>query len=95
MIGKGRLSARWADLGTMSPMTDSRIARADRRADAMRVRIGGELRMARLGAALTLDQVCGAIGISRSEGSRIERGEAPWVDLTTLNRFAAVVGLDL
>lgn len=79
----------------MSPMTDSRISRADRRADAMRVRIGGELRTARLGAALTLHQVCRAAGISRSEGSRIERGAAPWVDLTTLNRYAAVVGLDL
>lgn len=51
--------------------------------------------MARLAAGLTLVQVGRGLGISRSEASRIERGEARWVDLATLSRFAAVVGLDL
>lgn len=61
----------------------------------MHLRVGEELRMARMAAGLTLVQVGRALGISRSESSRIERGEAHWVDLATLNRFAAVVGLDL
>ena len=76
-------------------MAESRVSRADRRADAMRRRIGEEVRVARLAAGLTLGQVAAAIGISESEASRIERGTATWVDMSTLARMAAVVGLDL
>jgi transcriptional regulator with XRE-family HTH domain len=79
----------------MLAMAESRVSRADRRADAMRLRLGEEIRMARLAAGLTLVQVAAAIGISESEASRIERGKAPWVDLSTLARVAAVIGLDL
>ena len=35
------------------------------------------------------------MGISASELSRVERGLAPWVDVPTLSRVSAVVGLDL
>jgi transcriptional regulator with XRE-family HTH domain len=79
----------------MSAVTESRVARADRRTAVARLRLGSELRTARLIAGLSLAQVARALGISTSEASRIERGEAPWVDLTTLHRFAAIVGLDL
>lgn len=58
-------------------------------------RLGLELRHARLAAGLTLRQVARALGISPVEASRIERGLAPWVSLTTLSRYAAAVGLDL
>lgn len=61
----------------------------------MRQRVGAELRTARLAAGLTLVQVASASGSSRSEISRIERGDAPRVALTTIERVAAVVGLDV
>ena len=76
-------------------MPESRIARADRRTTSLRARIAAEIRVARNSAGLTLAQVGRAAGVSRSETSRIERGDAGWVDLMTLGRLAAVVGLDL
>jgi transcriptional regulator with XRE-family HTH domain len=76
-------------------MPESRVARADRRADGMRRRTGAELRDARLAAGLSLLEAARAAGISKSEASRIERGQAAWVDLSTLARMAAVSGLDL
>jgi len=76
-------------------MPESRIARADRRSAAFLVRVGDEIRTARLAAGLTLVQVARAVRISPSELSRVERGLAPWVDLGTLTRSAGVVGLDL
>jgi ribosome-binding protein aMBF1 (putative translation factor) len=60
----------------MAAMAESRVSRADRRADAMRHRLGEEIRTARLAAGLTLVQVAAAIGISESEASRIERARA-------------------
>jgi len=59
------------------------------------VRIGDELRQARIGAGLSIDQVAAALGISNAEVSRIERARSPKVPLVTVARFAAVVGLDL
>ena len=76
-------------------MPESRIARADRRTTGLLARLGEEIRLARTMAGLTLAQLGRAAGVSRSETSRIERGEAVWVDVMTLGRLAAVVGLDL
>jgi transcriptional regulator with XRE-family HTH domain len=76
-------------------MPESRIANADRTARRLRERLGSELRTARLAAGLPLDQVARAVRLSPSEVSRIERGLAPWLDLVTLGRLAAIVGLDL
>ena len=76
-------------------MPESRVARADRRTVAVLVRIGDEIRTARTIGGLTLAAASGAAGISRSEASRIERGESLSVPLATLARLAAVVGLDL
>ncbi len=59
------------------------------------LRIGGELREARIAAGLTQRTVGGAIGISHAQVSRIELGRAPHVPYETLVRFAAVVGLDV
>ncbi len=58
------------------------------------LRIGGELREARIAAGLTQRVVGAAIGISHAHVSRIELGLAPHVSYETLVRFAAVVGLD-
>jgi transcriptional regulator with XRE-family HTH domain len=71
------------------------MARGDRRTRRLLLRLGDELRTARNSAGLTLARVADAAGISVSELSRIERGLAPWVDLTTLQRIGAVVGLDV
>lgn len=69
--------------------------RGRRLGGAALVRIGTELRQARIGAGLSIDQVAAALGISNAEVSRIERARSPKVPLVTLARFAAVVGLDL
>jgi transcriptional regulator with XRE-family HTH domain len=58
------------------------------------VRIGAELRQARIGAGLSIDQVAAVLGISNAEVSRIERARSPSVRFVTLARLAAVVGLD-
>lgn len=57
--------------------------------------LADELRAARLSAGLTQSTVAAACGISRAELGRIERREAPWLDLVTAAELCAVVGLDL
>jgi transcriptional regulator with XRE-family HTH domain len=59
------------------------------------VRLGQELREARLDRALSIDAVAAAVGLSNAEVSRIERGLSPRVPAITLFRLAAVAGLDL
>ena len=71
------------------------MARADRRTAAALRRIGAELRLARRIAGLTLAQVAPAVGISDTELSRIELGEAPWASIHIVGRVAAAVGIDL
>ncbi|MEW5989892.1 MAG: helix-turn-helix transcriptional regulator [Chloroflexota bacterium] len=71
------------------------IDRANRAADAMLVRAGGELRDGRLDRGLSIDAASAAAGISNAEWSRIERHRSPRVPLVTLVRCGAVVGLDV
>jgi transcriptional regulator with XRE-family HTH domain len=71
------------------------IAVAAERARAARSTLGRELREARVDRDLSLDVVSEAVGISRPQLSRIERGMAPAVSLDQLARVAAAVGLDL
>ena len=59
------------------------------------VRLGQELREARLDRALSIDAVAAVVGRSNAEVSRIERALSPQVPAITLFRLAAVVGLDL
>jgi transcriptional regulator with XRE-family HTH domain len=59
------------------------------------VRIGEELREARLAAGLMQRQVGDAAGISHGQVSRLELGRAPHVPFETLAVMAAVLGLDL
>jgi len=61
----------------------------------MRVLIGGEIRAARVDRSLTLREVCRAVGVSASTGSRVERGVLEHVDVMLLARMCAVVGLEL
>ena len=59
------------------------------------VRIGAELRVARIDRGLTIDAVSAAISVSNAQVSRVERALAPAVPLSMLVQFAAIVGLDL
>jgi transcriptional regulator with XRE-family HTH domain len=76
-------------------MPESRAAKGTRLARHLLIRIGLEIRAARMAAGLTVRQAGAAISVSPSEVSRIERGLAPWVALPTLCRLSSVVGLDL
>lgn len=69
--------------------------RGTRLGRAALIRIGVELREARVGRGLSLAFVATAAGISTSQLGRIERGEAPGVGYLTLARCAAVAGMDL
>ena len=71
------------------------IDRGTERGRRLRTSIGLEARQARVGRNLTLARVCGAVGVSTSTGSRLERGLLEHVDVMLLARFCAVVGLDL
>lgn len=74
---------------------ESRGDRARRRARDARTALGNELRSARLGSGLGQAQVAGAVGISRAQWSRIERGAIQRVTLEQMTVACAAVGLDL
>jgi transcriptional regulator with XRE-family HTH domain len=74
---------------------ERRVDRAAWLARQVLRRIGEEFRDARLAADLTQLEVGRAVGISDSQYSRIERGEAPYVSYATLAAIAVVLGLDL
>jgi transcriptional regulator with XRE-family HTH domain len=74
---------------------ERRLDRARRLARHALVLIGEEFRQARLQAGLTLDQLGEAVGLSASEMSRIELGQASYVPYTRLALIAAALGLDL
>jgi transcriptional regulator with XRE-family HTH domain len=59
------------------------------------IRIGDELRIARVGAGLSLRFVGARIGRSATQVMRIERGLVPEVSVRQLARIGAVVGLDV
>lgn len=58
-------------------------------------RLVAEARTARLGAGLGQDDVAAALGISRSQYSRIERGLSPEVSIDRVARLFAVLGQEL
>jgi transcriptional regulator with XRE-family HTH domain len=59
------------------------------------VTIGDEYREARLHAAVTQAELSRSVGISTSEISRIEHGQAPHVTYLALVELGATLGLDL
>jgi transcriptional regulator with XRE-family HTH domain len=71
------------------------LDRARHRGAQALVRIGDELRDARVAANLTQTELGAVVGISGSELSRIEHGQAAWVSYLTLGMIAAALGLDL
>lgn len=71
------------------------IDRGRRLATADRVRVGSELRSARLMAGRSLQSVAKSSGLSKSQVARIELAELPSVSLEHLARAGAAVGLDV
>ncbi len=69
--------------------------RGTERARLIRSRLGGEIRQARVGLGLSLDDVGRAVRLSGGQISRIERGLVPRVSVFDLARLHAVVGLEL
>jgi transcriptional regulator with XRE-family HTH domain len=55
---------------------------------------GREIRLARIGAGLSMRDVGAAAGVSRTKVWRIERSHAPEVSLPAVSRVAAAVGLE-
>ena len=65
------------------------------RAREIVTRLMAEARTARLGAGLGQDDVAAALGISRSQYSRMERGLSPDVSIDRAARLFAVLGQEL
>jgi transcriptional regulator with XRE-family HTH domain len=74
---------------------ERRLDRGKRAAQRNLVRVGDDLREARLSAGLTQRQAGSAAGISSSELSRIELGIARRVPYETLAIIGSVLGLDV
>jgi transcriptional regulator with XRE-family HTH domain len=74
---------------------ERRLDRGRRQARRGLTTIGEEFREARLRAGLNQQRIAEAIGMSRSELSRIERGVATRVPYETLVLIGAVLGLDV
>jgi transcriptional regulator with XRE-family HTH domain len=65
------------------------------RAREVLARLPTEARSARLGAGLTQEFVANAVGLSRSQYSRIERGLSPDLSIRLASLLFAVLGYDL
>jgi transcriptional regulator with XRE-family HTH domain len=74
--------------------TERRRDRGRRAADRVLRLVATEIRDARLMSGASQRVVADTAGMSHTELSRIERGEAPWLTVDALCRIAAVVGLD-
>ena len=77
------------------PGRERRDDRARRLAATSLVRLGGEVRQARLNHDLSQTVAGRAIGMSASAWSRLERGASPFLPVVDLARAASAVGLDL
>lgn len=65
------------------------------RAREILARLSAEIRSTRLAAGLSQQDVARAVGLSRSQLSRIERGLSPDLTLDLSTRLFAVLGMDL
>lgn len=74
---------------------ESAEARGRRVAHDDLVRLGGEFRLARRNAGLSLRSVGLEVDLSKSHMARIERAQVPNVGLQHLVRIGAVLGLDV
>jgi transcriptional regulator with XRE-family HTH domain len=77
------------------PSRERPVDRARRVVDRDLLRLGDELRVARIGAGLSLRFVGERVGRSATQVMRIERGLVPEASVRQLARIGAVVGLDI
>jgi len=77
------------------PSRYRRVDRGNQSADRMLRRLGEEVRIARMGAGLSLRELARLTSSSRSHLSRIERGEAPEISLRSLAVVFTVLGMQL
>jgi transcriptional regulator with XRE-family HTH domain len=77
------------------PARESMVQRGRRRGRRIFDTLSDELRETRLTAGLRLTDVGGAVGLSKAEVSRIERGLVRAVDIVTWSSLFAAVGRDL
>jgi transcriptional regulator with XRE-family HTH domain len=77
----------------MAANRTSQLHEASIQATWLLQRLGRELRLARYAAGLPQAAVGQRVGLSDSEISRIERGQAPGLTVAALHRHAALVGL--
>jgi transcriptional regulator with XRE-family HTH domain len=68
--------------------------RAQRRTTDQLGSAGRDVRLARIGAGLSLREVGSAAGVSRTKVWRLERGMSGEMTLSSISRVAAAVGLD-
>jgi len=79
----------------MAANRSSPLHEATLQANWLLQRIGRELRLARIAAGMTQQQVATRLGSSRARVSRVERAKVVHLSVIALARHAAVVGLRL
>lgn len=77
------------------PSRETARQRGKRLGRAQRRRVGEELRVARVGAGLSLREVGRRIGVSHSGVARRERGEVETLSIDQVAVMASVLGLEL
>lgn len=77
------------------PSKERPVDRGTRLARRILVATGTEIRNARVGSGLSLEDVGRAVKLSHSQVGRIERAMHPSVSVAQLARIGSVVGLDL
>jgi transcriptional regulator with XRE-family HTH domain len=95
--GKAEIRGRWA-AGIKLPGMGSKeraVDRGDRQGRRLIATTGNDLRLARMSAGLSLEDVGRAVGMSHSQLGRIERALHPSVAVIQLARIASVVGLNV
>ena len=77
------------------PIKERPIDLGTRRGERIVRAFGGDARTARQAAGLSQARVADALGTSRAQVGRWERGEAPIIDLRQAARLMRILGLDL
>lgn len=77
------------------PVSERLADRGRLRGRRINRRIGQEIRDGRRMAGLSQDALAAAVGVSKSEVSRIERHEAQWLSVVQASTLLSVVGLEL
>jgi transcriptional regulator with XRE-family HTH domain len=77
------------------PVSERLLDRGRTRGRKINRVLGQETRNARRGAGISQTALGAAVGLSKTEIGRIERGEAPWLTILHAAALLSVVGLEL